>query len=493
MNGKWKTIFLLVAITLLTIFLRFYSIKSTPPGLYPDEAMNGNNAIEALRAGQFKIFYPENNGREGLFINIQAMFLKLFGAPNINPEPWMLRIPSAIFGTLTVLGLYFLGRQLFNNRAIALLASFLLATSFWHINFSRIGFRAIMAPFFLTWAIYFILLSFRKINKLTPMPYSSFLPIIGGVVYGLGFYSYIAYRATPLIIALILILFLREHGLHKTLKIGALFTIAAIIVAVPLGMFFLENPGDFLGRTSQISIFNSPTPIRDLAINILKTGGMFNILGDYNWRHNISGSPQLFWPVGILFLFGILTGIKNIYKNHEDKIVSIILFSWLIVTALPVVVSNEGLPHALRAIIMIPPVFVLSALGGVNLYKWIRTKKIPGKLISAGCWLLFVCLATQSFYSYFIVWAKNLNTKGAFAQNYVDMGHLLNRLPEDSNKYVIVKAQGTDVRGIPMPTQTIMFITNSFLPEERKKKNIFYITPGKEGEIPENSSTFTLD
>ena len=75
--------------------------------------MNGNNALEALETGDFKIFYPENNGREGLFINIQALSLKVFGA-----EPWALRIVSAIFGFLTVLGLYFLARilfKLFNN------------------------------------------------------------------------------------------------------------------------------------------------------------------------------------------------------------------------------------------------------------------------------------------------------------------------------------------------------------------------------------------
>ena len=60
-------------------FFRLYKLDQFPPGLYPDEAMNGNNALEALDTGDFKIFYPENNGREGLFINIQALSLKAFG------------------------------------------------------------------------------------------------------------------------------------------------------------------------------------------------------------------------------------------------------------------------------------------------------------------------------------------------------------------------------------------------------------------------------
>src|SRR3989338_5566858 len=113
---------ILVLILLLAGFLRFYQLTTTPPGLYPDEAMNGNNALEALSKCQniemlkcfdgFKVYYPENNVREGLFINIQAFFLKFFG---LN-EPWVLRLPSAIFGTLTVLGIFFLARELFSTQ-----------------------------------------------------------------------------------------------------------------------------------------------------------------------------------------------------------------------------------------------------------------------------------------------------------------------------------------------------------------------------------------
>ena len=85
------------------IFFRFWHITDTPPGLYPDEAMNGNNAAQALETGAFRVFYAENNGREGLFINLQAISLWLFGH-----EPWALRVVSAILGTITVLGIYLL-------------------------------------------------------------------------------------------------------------------------------------------------------------------------------------------------------------------------------------------------------------------------------------------------------------------------------------------------------------------------------------------------
>jgi len=108
----------LILILIIAAFFRLYNITppagGLPPGLYPDEAMNGNNALEAISTGQYKIFYPENNGREGLFMNIQAVFLKIL-MPLFNnaPEPWMLRLASAFFGILTVLGIYFLAKELF--------------------------------------------------------------------------------------------------------------------------------------------------------------------------------------------------------------------------------------------------------------------------------------------------------------------------------------------------------------------------------------------
>ena len=49
-----------------------------PHGIHPDEVMNGSNALEVIETGRPRIFYPENNGREGLFINAQTISIALF-------------------------------------------------------------------------------------------------------------------------------------------------------------------------------------------------------------------------------------------------------------------------------------------------------------------------------------------------------------------------------------------------------------------------------
>ena len=505
----------LVLIIIIAAYLRVANIESVPPGLYPDEAMNGNNALEALDTHDFKVFYPENNGREGLFINIQAIFISFLGN-----EPWVLRLPSVIFGILTVLGIYFLTKEFFcenpkskilnpkqiqsskrfgnwkleiGNCEVALLSSFLIATSFWHIDFSRIGFRAIMAPFFLTWGIYFLLLSFRQAQESKPPKSYILNSIFGGIFYGLGFYSYIAYRATPLIILCILAVFFikaRKERWSKHFCTAALTFIAfTILVTLPLNIYFLNNPQDFLGRTSQISIFNSATPVKDLHINITKTAGMFNIVGDWNWRHNIAGHPLLSIPVGIIFLVGLISGLRSLSPSRKgDKLRMTILFLWTMTAAAPVVISNEGLPHALRAILMAPPIMIFSAFGGLKLYEYLQ-KRITIKKLNIIALILLATITIESYVNYFIVWAKNPNTAGAFNQDYAEIGRELNALPKETPKFVIINAPGVDVRGIPMPAQTVMFITNTFRNEERINKNIRYLTPAELPEtiFPENA------
>lgn len=496
MKQNWKIAFLVVFLIIIASFFRLYNIKETPPGLYPDEAMNGNNALEAINAtvdeDGYKVFYPENNGREGMFINIQAFFLKLFLKYNENPEPWMLRFTSALFGIFTVFGIYFLVNELFGknkeSKSLAIISMFLISTSFWHINFSRIGFRAIMAPFFLVWGIFFLIYTFRKnseqnenISKLKKVA----LPLFAGFVYGLGMHSYIAYRATPLIIFFILCFFIQKYGLKNVFKIGGLFTIGAIIASTPLIFYFIEHPQDFFGRTTQVSILNSASPIKEGLVNIAKTIGMLFWHGDTNWRHNLSGKPELLWPVAILFAVGIFAGIKKIFtKNVDDKKIGIkILFVWIIVAILPVIITNEGIPHALRSILMIPPVLVIAGYGCFLIYEWLLKKNVKKTLISIAGIMLFLLIVISTYTNYFIIWGKNSETDMAFTKQFVDIGNTLNSLPRELPKYAIVSSGGVDVRGMPMPTQTTMFITDTFLEKKQNEKNIFYIKESEKEKI----------
>lgn len=488
-----KEFLALAFLIIIAAFLRLHNLETTPPGLYPDEAMNGNNALEAIRTGKFRTFYPENNGREGLFINIQALFLAATGIH----EPWMLRLPSAAVGILTVLGAFYLFRELARVSGlqkeflVGFLGSFLMATSVWHIMFSRIGFRAILAPLFLVWAVYFIL---RALREESPK-----FAALSGAALGLGAHTYIAYRIMPLLFLFFLPQLWRSALRWKMLS--AFVVLAALFSATLLGYFAL-HPEDFFGRTGQLSVMASPTPLQDFGRNVAQSLGMFHFAGDLNWRHNIAGQPALFWPVGILFLVG--AGIGAARRTLYDKA----LFAWFGLALLPVAVSNEGIPHALRAVIMIPPVMGIAARGGIALWEWLKARLADTHFCKDGSWfarashlqvlgcLFLGLLVYEAYFSYFVTWGQNPNVPGAFAQNYADIGREMRALPDEARKNVIVKASGVSVRGVPMPAQTIMFFTDSFLPEEQKRKNIRYLTPEEAGrldpEAPIGRGAFTF-
>lgn len=512
---------LFILIASIALFLRAYNLPTLPPGLYPDEAMNGNNGLEAIATGDYKIFYPENNGREGLFINLQALAIRFTG---IN-EPWVLRSLSVFFGFFTVIGVYAFVTQLLRQnpraRHIALIAMFFVATSFWHINFSRIGFRAIMAPMFLIWGLYFLIKMLGLIydrqqktdnenvgdkNSTTRTIHhtlrSMLYAIAGGILYGLGMHSYIAYRATPIIILATIALFIWIYkvSLKRIVIPLALYGITALIIFLPLGIYFINHPEDFMGRTAQVSIFEEASPIMSLAVNTIKTIGMFFIYGDANWRHNLSGTPQLVWPVGICFALGILfVLLKTIKKkdgeyktNNSHFFETGVLVAWIGVAYLPVALSSEGIPHALRAILMIPPVYILAAIGA----DWVitRIQIITSKKIALAAVMLFgVSLSVQVFITYGYVWGGNPNTHNAFSAPYVQLGKTINELSPEIKKYIVINASGVMVRDIPMPSQTVMFITDSFTPEKQRQKNIVYLTDAKKIPSPTDGVVFFLE
>lgn len=506
---KHQVLILLLLILAIAFFFRFWRLDVTPPGLYPDEAIHGNNALEAIETGNYKVFYPENNGREGLYINLIALPFKVFG-----PHIWTIRLFSAIFGFLTVLGLYLFTKQLFlddkRSTNIALLSAFFLAISFWHINFSRIGFRGIMLPFCLVWSFYFL---FKALWGRSNLPRRSNLLywILAGVFFGLGFHTYISFRVAPLILIVLLALeAIRYWKKNKPKKLTwawwwkkfylkgrwwkwEILILVMVLVALPLGIYFLQNPGSFMGRAGDVSIFKVEHPFKEVGLSIAKTLGMFNVYGDGNWRHNFAGRPQLLWPIGILFVLGFIYVIRNFIKSVKSSKIAtcyLLLIAWFFIMLLPCFLSAEGVPHALRAIGIIPIVYVFAALGFywlLGLKKYIPYKKFLMKIFPVICLLLstafFIILAYAQYDKYFVRWGRHPEVQGAFTQRLVGIGNLLNTLEDDMTGFVIVNEGDVTVpikpgltinyyqgKAVPMPAQTVMFVAH-------KKTNVKYILP----------------
>ncbi len=488
MNQRY--ILILAGIVFLGAFLRLWQLDKLPPGLYPDEAIYANDGLK----NPGKVFYPENNGREGLYPNLLYLSFAIFGTSILA-----LRLVPALIGILTILGIYFLAKEIAfyiknkNTQYLPLLSAFFLATSFWHINFSRIGFRAILVPLILTFCFYFLLKGF-KAKTLSNI-------IIAGIFFGLGFYSYISFRVAILLLPFIFIPFLifyKSEGALKQFWLFLLWFVAsAILISLPIGIYFITHPQDFISRALGISVFAQPKPLTALVESFIKHLGMFNIKGDPNWRHNLPETPMLFWPVGIFFMVGLIIAIKNSLKASGSDLfgnfIYLFLVGWFLTMLLPGVLTYEGIPHALRTIGTIPAVIIMAAFGAIGLYNFFEKFSLPKFLIKGALALILASIALGGYYQYFVLWGQKDEVKGAFTQNFVKMGQYLNSLAPGVKKYVIVNENGVPVPfpdGIPMPAQTLIFIENTS--QKPSQQKAIYLKPEQLDKIEPHNRTIIL-
>jgi len=503
---KHISLILIGAIIFIASIFRFYELDSIPPGLYPDVAVNGMDALSTLQSGNFDVFYQNNNGREGLIIWLDAWTMMVFGI-----SIWALKFPAAVIGTLTVLGVYLLARQLFDNRKeqIALLAAFFTAVSFWHVNFSRIGFRAIMVPFFIAFSLYFLWKAFGSRRGNTG-PNSFIWAIASGIFFGLGFYTYISFRlAVPLLFCIFGFWLVRLWQQKSVfVSVTATMLISAFFTALPIGIYFLQNPADFLGRAGQTSVLTADNPIAATGLSLAAHLAMFNFYGDQNWRHNYPPTPILFWPVGIFFFVGLVIAIKILWKSlfsrdnpnrlNTDSIAIGTLLLWFGFLLLPGILTIESIPHALRTIGVIPPVMIFAALGITAIYfegqKFLKKNgvKKTGVIMLPASVLVIGAVLYFEFNRYFIEWGQNPNTQGAFTSNYVDIGNFTSKMNlEGWQTVVIANEDGVAIPypdGIPVPTQTVMFAETAYCWQHAspalKKECRYYSRFAKPADIP---------
>lgn len=167
------------------------------------------------------------------------------------------------------------------------------------------------------------------------------------------------------------------------------------------------------------------------------------------------------------------------------------LFSWFLIFLLPVVFSNEGIPHALRALPLLIPAIIFAAIGlewiVVKIQQWLERKKreIPDrerqharvkKELLTLLVVSFAAIAMHNLNQYFLRWSWNPYVSAAFNGSYANLGHYLADLPSATKKYVIVNTPGHMLADdIPMPAQTVMFFTDTWNKQKRNEKSFFYI------------------
>ncbi len=439
----------ILAILALAAFFRFYLIKQMPGGLFPDEAANGLDVNNILK-GHVQPFYGRGNGREGLFFLLEAMSVAIFGR-----GVWQLHIVAAAIGTLSVLAAYFFTVRLFDKKT-ALLAAFLMAVNSWHIVLSRTGFRAILVPLFTGFAFYFMARAIQAKTKKEEI----WSAIFAGAFLAGGVYTYIAYRALAavlILLAIILFIIDRRQNFqwwHKYKRALGIAAISGIIVFSPLAWYFAKHPGSFIGRASQVSVFNKDLNHGHLVATelqvIKKTVEGFFTHGDLNWRQNISGDPFLpplvspFFGIAMLvmlwlalkFIWQSFSGKQN---NAHFKYLVLVAIFWIM--AIPELATDEGIPHGLRLIGVIPAVFSITAAGLIYFCRAVLRLWHPKwmeYLYAAALALFLATLTIQAYSSYFVYAYNSPENFAAFRSDLTTVSTYLNEHPDKTRNYLVL-------------------------------------------------------
>src|SRR3989304_6777330 len=222
--------YILFLIILLASFLRLYKLGSVPPSLYWDEASLGYNAYSILTTGhdEHGKFLPITNfAAFGDYKPPGYIYAAVPAIAAFGLNEFSIRFPSAFFGVLTVVITYLLTKKIFKREKIALFASFFLAISPWHIQFSRGAFEANVGLFFSSLGIY-LFFKFAKDNKIYLL--FSALSFIAAI------YAFTGQRLFfPLILLILAIQFKRE--IRENLRTVVFIGIVSLVLFWPLFKF----------------------------------------------------------------------------------------------------------------------------------------------------------------------------------------------------------------------------------------------------------------
>ena len=167
---------------------------------------------------------------------VQNVFMKVFGE-----NVFAFRLPSAIFGILSVYFIYLIGRRLFSETA-GLISAGLLAVTVNHVYISRIGIQE-------SYVIFFLLLgSYLFIRTLEDKKYLLWT----GAAIGLGLLTkYTAFILAPIFLTYLAI-YKREYFREKYLWLGALLALAIFSPVIIYNIQLYRAVGHFDFQISYI-------------------------------------------------------------------------------------------------------------------------------------------------------------------------------------------------------------------------------------------------
>ena len=377
--------------------LRLWQIGNVPPSPDWDEAALGYNAYSILNTGrdEYGKFLPLvlrsfDDYKPGLYAYFIIPFLYIFGLTLS-----VVRLPSVIFGLISIFVLYFLVKEILNNngfineKIVGLLSSFMLAISPWHIQFSRIAFESNVGMAFNLLGVF----TFLKGLK------SPIYLIASVFFFASNVYVYQSNKVfSPLLLLLLIIIYFRTI-INISRKYLILAVVFGVIISTPLIISTLTDSST-LSRARGVAVFADQTQflkrnvqriIQDAKnndrIGLILDNRRYQYLQaiisgyishfDLNWLLISGDLPRHHAPfMGLLYIWElpfVLVGLYVIIFGKFTKKIKLFLIGWYLIVPIPASITS-GVPHSIRTLNFLPLYPIFTAIGLVYSYYFLQKK-----------------------------------------------------------------------------------------------------------------------
>lgn len=412
LRNKKVSFAILLVIIVIAAVLRLWQIGAVPPSPDWDEAALGYNAYSILLTGrdEYGKFLPLilrsfDDYKPALYAYLIIPFVKFLGLNLVA-----VRLPSVFFGIIAIIACYFFVKELVKNKysdVLALLSSFLLAISPWHIQFSRIAFEAQVGLAFNLLSYLFFLKGLKK---------HIYLPLFA-LFASLSIYIYQSEKAyLPILFLLFFVIYWRE-----ILKVPKKWIFTAIIVGIIFAspMFYLLIADkNALMRAKGVVVFSDQTQfLKRNAQKVEEDRHNKDLVGlivdnrrlefakaivsgyiahfDLNWLFVTGDIERHHAPnMGLMYLVELpflLFGIFKFLFGDFDKKSKLAIFSIFLTAPIPASITS-GVPHAVRTINFLPTFQIFTAVGFVYAFLYLYKKRFSWIIFA-----LFLSLALLNF------------------------------------------------------------------------------------------------
>lgn len=311
------------------LFTRLYHVTFLP--IFTDEAIYIRWSQIGSRDAAWR-FISLVDGKQPLYTWIAMVFMRL------TPDPVLAgRLVSVLAGLGSLIGIFFLGREMFRSGKVGVIASVLYLLSPFALVYDRMALYDSLTAMLSIWSLYLSILLVRRVRL--------DVALLFGMVLGLGMLNKSSGFLSLYMIPATIVLFDFQKK-DRTARLSRWIVLIGIGAGIAYAMYSILRLSPLFTMISQkdaVFVY----PLREWANHPLEFF-VGNIRGMFDWLIH-----YLTWPVWI----AVLLPITKIWKNPREKL---LLYVWWLAPFTALALFGRVL-YPRFILFMVMPLFVLAA------------------------------------------------------------------------------------------------------------------------------------